>query len=69
MKVFDIIYSMTAGGPGDATQTVMMVMMRRGISDGFYAVGAAFGVIFFIVVMIISVLVTKLMGKWSEAIS
>jgi raffinose/stachyose/melibiose transport system permease protein len=69
MKVFDIIYSMTAGGPGDATQTVMIVMMKRGISDGFYAVGAAFGVIFFVVVMIISVLVTKLMAKWSEAVS
>jgi raffinose/stachyose/melibiose transport system permease protein len=69
MKVFDIIYSMTAGGPGNASQTVMMVMMKRGISDGFYAVGAAFGVIFFIVVMLISVMVTKLMGKWSEAIS
>jgi raffinose/stachyose/melibiose transport system permease protein len=69
MKVFDIIYSMTAGGPGNATQTVMMVMMKRGISDGFYAVGDAFGVIFFIVVMVISVLVTKAMDKWSEAVA
>lgn len=37
MKVFDIIYSMTSGGPGNATQTVMMVMMKKGISDGFYS--------------------------------
>ena len=29
MKVFDIIYSMTSGGPGDATQTVMTVMMKK----------------------------------------
>ena len=29
MKVFDIIYSMTSGGPGNATQTVMMVMMKK----------------------------------------
>lgn len=68
MKVFDIIYSMTSGGPGDATQTVMMVMMKKGISDGFYSQGAAFGVIFFVIVLIISATVTKLMGKWSEAI-
>ena len=46
MKAFDVIYSMTSGGPGDATQTVMMVMMRKGISDGFYNQGAAFGVCF-----------------------
>lgn len=68
MKVFDIIYSMTSGGPGDATQTVMMVMMKKGISDGFYSQGAAFGVVFFVIVLIISATVTKLMGKWSEAI-
>lgn len=69
MKVFDIIYSMTSGGPGNATETVMTVMMKKGISDGFYSTGAAFGVCFFIIVMIISTIVTKLMGKWSEAIS
>ena len=68
MKVFDIIYSMTSGGPGDATQTVMMVMMKKGISDGFYSTGSAFGVCFFIIVLLISAVVTKLMGKWSEAI-
>ena len=48
MKVFDIIYSMTSGGPGDATQTVMTVMMKKGISEGFYSTGSAFGVCFFL---------------------
>lgn len=69
MKVFDIIYSMTSGGPGNATETVMTVMMKKGVSDGFYSTGAAFGVCFFIIVMIISGVVTKLMGKWSDSIS
>lgn len=69
MKVYDIIYSMTSGGPGNATQTVMTVMMKKGISDGFYSTGSAFGVCFFIIVLVISGIVTKLMGKWSEAIS
>lgn len=68
MKVFDIIYSMTSGGPGNATQTVMTVMMKKGISDGFYSTGAAFGVIFFVIVLCISAVTTKFMGKWSEAI-
>lgn len=69
MKVFDIIYSMTSGGPGNATETVMTVMMKKGISDGFYSTGAAFGVCFFIIVLVISAVVTKLMGKWSDSIS
>lgn len=69
MKVYDIIYSMTSGGPGNATQTVMTVMMKKGISEGFYSTGSAFGVIFFVVVLAISGLATKLMGKWSESIT
>lgn len=69
MKVFDIIYAMTSGGPGNATETVMTVMMKKGISDGFYSTGAAFGVCFFIIVLIISGITTKLMSKWSESIS
>lgn len=68
MKVFDIIYSMTSGGPGNATETVMTVMMKKGISDGFYSTGSAFGVCFFIIVMVISTAVTKIMGKWSDAV-
>ena len=68
MKVFDIIYSLTSGGPGNATETVMTVMMKKGISDGFYSTGSAFGVCFFAIVLVISAVVTKLMGKWSDSI-
>ena len=68
MKVFDIIYSMTSGGPGNATETVMTVMMKKGISDGFYSTGSASGVCFFAIVLVISAVVTKLMGKWSDSI-
>lgn len=69
MKAFDAIYSMTSGGPGNATETVMTVMMKKGISDGFYAVGSAFGVCFFVIVLIISGFTNKIMSKWSESIS
>lgn len=37
MKVFDIIYSMTSGGPGNATETVMTVMMKRASRTAFTA--------------------------------
>ena len=69
MKAFDAIYSMTSGGPGNATESVMTVMMKKGISDGFYAVGSAFGVCFFVIVLIISGFTNKIMSKWSESIS
>ena len=69
MKAFDAIYSMTSGGPGNATETVRTVMMKKGISDGFYAVGSAFGVCFFVIVLSISGFTNKIMSKWSESIS
>ncbi len=69
MKVFDSVYAMTSGGPGNATQTVMTLMMEKGISDGFYSVGAAFGVCFFVVVLLISGVVNRYMTKWSRAVS
>ena len=68
MKVVDFIYSMPSGGPGNATETVMTVMMKKGISDGFYSTGSAFGVCFFAIVLVISAVVRKLMGKWSDSI-
>lgn len=69
MKVFDIIYSMTSGGPGNSTQTVMMAMMKKGISEGFYSTGAALGVVFFLIVLAISGLITRLFAMWRDAIS
>ena len=68
MKELDNINSIKSRRHGDATQTVMTVMMKKGISEGFYSTGSAFGVCFFIIVLAISAIVTKLMGKWSEAI-
>lgn len=64
MKVFDSIYSMTGGGPGNATQTLMTVIIDKGISDGFYSMGAALGVCFFVIVLIISAVVNKLLTGW-----
>lgn len=64
MKVFDSIYSMTGGGPGNATQTLMTVIIDKGISDGFYSTGAALGVCFFVIVLIVSGIVNKLLTKW-----
>ena len=54
---------MTSGGPGDATQTVMTVMMKKGISEGFYSTGSAFGVCFFIIVLAISGNSNKINGE------
>lgn len=66
LKVFDIIFALTQGGPGYATETIMTAMMKKAFTDGYYAVGSAFGVIFFAIVMVITLIMMKLLGKWEE---
>jgi raffinose/stachyose/melibiose transport system permease protein len=69
LKVFDIIYALTQGGPGYSTETIMTAMIKKAFTDGNYAVGSAFGVVFFGIVMIISIVMMKLLGKWEAKLN
>ncbi len=69
LKVFDIIQSMTKGGPGYATETIMGALIKVGFAEGNYALAAAFGVIFFILVMLVSSILLRLLKWWERALS
>lgn len=64
LKVFDIIFSLTQGGPGYATETIMIAMIQKAFNEGFPAVASALGVIFFIIVSLISTFMMRILGKW-----
>lgn len=66
LKVFDIIMALTDGGPGNATQTIMTAYIKTSFTEGAYNEGAASGVVFFVVVMIITLLMMKALGKWGR---
>lgn len=66
LKVFDIIMALTDGGPGNATQTIMTAYIKTSFTEGAYNEGAASGVVFFVVVMIITLLLMKALGKWGR---
>ncbi|CAH0121231.1 MULTISPECIES: carbohydrate ABC transporter permease [unclassified Paenibacillus] len=66
MKVFDIIYSLTSGGPGYATETIISLMIKKGITEGFYSYGAAFGMVFVCIVGIITFIQMKLISRWDH---
>lgn len=69
LKVFDIIQSMTKGGPGYATETIMGALIKVGFSEGNYALASAFGVIFFILVILVSGVLLRLLKRWERAVS
>ncbi|GBG11103.1 sugar ABC transporter permease [Paenibacillus agaridevorans] len=66
LKVFDIIYSLTSGGPGHATETIVSLMVKKGLGEGFYAFGSAFGILFVGIVGLITYLQLRLVRLWGE---
>lgn len=69
LKVFDIIYAMTKGGPGYSTESIITILLKRAFEEGRYGYASAFAVVFFIIVIIITSLHTKILSRWEEALS
>ncbi|WP_419954570.1 carbohydrate ABC transporter permease [Neobacillus niacini] len=69
MKVFDVIFSMTKGGPGYATETIMTTLIREGFNSGRNAYASALAVVFFIAVFILSRIVITFLNKWERKLS
>lgn len=69
LKVFDVIFAMTKGGPGYATETIITTMIREGFNNGRTAYASAIAVVFFIIVFILTRVVTYGLNKWEEKIS
>lgn len=53
-KVFDLIYVMTQGGPGDATLVLSQQIYQTGIVDGEYGYASAISVLLFVLVLAVT---------------
>jgi len=56
LKVFGQIYVMTNGGPGDATRPVVQYIYEQGFSSYFSGYASAISYVFFLFVLVVSVL-------------
>lgn len=67
-KTFDIIYSMTGGGPGYSSETLNILAYKQGF--GYYKFGLASSTLFalFVIVLVSSLSVLYMRKKGSEAI-
>lgn len=48
LKVYDLPFAMTKGGPGYSTYTVTQSIIQQGIGQSQYGIGSALAVLFFI---------------------
>lgn len=53
LKVYDLPFTLTAGGPGYATYTVTQSIIQSGIGQSQYGVGSALAVLFTIATAVV----------------
>jgi len=69
IKSFDIIYAMTQGGPGTASETINIYLYNTAFAYYDIGYGSAMAVVFFIVIVALSfmLLMMRQRTKWTDA--
>lgn len=67
LKMFDLIYVMTKGGPGGATESFGTLMYNE-MGAGRYATSVAVNLIFTVLLIIVAVLYKKFSERWEKMV-
>ncbi len=63
LKQFDLVYTMTQGGPGYATEVIATKIFREAFDYSDYGYGCAIGVVLFLMIMLITVVTNWFFDK------
>lgn len=63
LKVFDMVYALTNGGPGKATTEVLYTAVFKRFGTGQYAVGTALSSVMFVIMLIVGSFMIHVMTK------
>lgn len=63
LMVFDQVIALTGGGPGRATESISLLIYKGGFAGGEFAYQSANSVIYFIVIVVISVFQLKVLQR------
>jgi raffinose/stachyose/melibiose transport system permease protein len=67
LTLFDLIYVLTVGGPGDATRTLALDMYQTGFSASLMGPASAIAVILVLVGLVLSQILRRLGGRGDES--
>lgn len=65
-QVFDIVYTMTNGGPGTSTTTLVLTIYKAAFKEYRMGYASALSLILFILVLIISILQRKILNRQED---
>ena len=68
LMVFDQIMSLTKGGPAQSTESISYLIYRNGMDGGQFGFQSANAVIFFVVIVAISLFQMGIMNKKEETV-
>ena len=63
LMVFDQIMSLTKGGPAQSTESISYLIYRNGMDGGQFGFQSANAVLFFVVIVVISIIQMKMTGR------
>jgi raffinose/stachyose/melibiose transport system permease protein len=66
MKVFDLPFLMTRGGPANATKTLGIILYNRGFRDAQYGLASAVGVVIFVLSLVFTILQFSLQRRGGD---
>jgi ABC-type sugar transport system permease subunit len=63
MRLYDIIFVMTSGGPGGATETIAIQTIRVGFNQNRFSYGSSLAIYMLLIIGVITIAITQVLRK------
>jgi len=63
MRLYDIIFVMTSGGPGGATETIAIQTIRVGFNQNRFSYGSSLAIYMLVIIGVLAVVITQVLRK------
>ena len=60
MRSFDLVYTMTQGGPLNSTKTIVMYVYEQAFAKNYYGRAAAAGIVLFVFMVVLTAIRFKI---------
>jgi len=66
MRLYDLVFVMTSGGPAGVTETIAIQTIKVGFNQNRFSYGSALAIYMLVIIGVMSVIITKLLRKREE---